>query len=165
VCILKKLEGTEFLPRFKFTLRVRTCFAFTGQTEESVALTVKVNVPVAVVVPDMTPPALRLSPTGSVPQETFHVYGTVPPVAARTVEYCVPVSPDGRVAVPMDRGGIGVTVTVAVANTVRSATLIAVTTEVVIVETAGAVNNPVLEIWPADAFQVTAVLLVLLTVA
>ena len=57
------------------------------------------------------------------------------------------------------------TVTIAVANTVRSATLIAVTTEVVIVETAGAVNNPVVEILPTEAFQVTAVLLVLLTVA
>jgi hypothetical protein len=86
MCISKKLEGTEFVLRFKFTFRVRTCFAFSGQTEESVALTVNVNVPVALVVPEITPPALRLSPTGSVPQETFHVYGAVPPVAAKTAE-------------------------------------------------------------------------------
>jgi hypothetical protein len=65
----------------------------------------------------------------------------------------------------MDRGGTGVTVTMAVANTVRSARLAAVTTAVVVVETAGAVNNPVLEILPSEVFQMTAVLLVLLTVA
>jgi hypothetical protein len=65
----------------------------------------------------------------------------------------------------MYRGGTGVTVTIAVANTVGLAKLTAVTTAVVVVETAGAVNNPVLEIWPTEAFQVTAVLLVLLTVA
>jgi hypothetical protein len=65
----------------------------------------------------------------------------------------------------MDRGGTGVTVTMAVANTVGSAKLTAVTTAVVVVETAGAVNNPALEILPSEVFQLTAVLLVLLTVA
>jgi hypothetical protein len=86
VCILKKLEGTEFVPRFKFTFRVRACFVFSGQTEESVAWTLKVNEPVAVVVPEIVPFALRLSPAGSAPQEIFHLYGGVPPVAVNTVE-------------------------------------------------------------------------------
>jgi hypothetical protein len=65
----------------------------------------------------------------------------------------------------MDRGGTGVTVTIAVANAVLSATLVAVTTDVVVAEIEGAVNNPLLEIFPSEAFQVTAVLPVLLTVA
>jgi hypothetical protein len=71
---------------FKFTFRVKTCFAFSGRAEESVAWTLKVNAPVAVVVPEIVPPALRVSPTGSAPQETFQVYGGIPPVAVKTVE-------------------------------------------------------------------------------
>jgi hypothetical protein len=86
VCILKKLDGTEFVPKFKFTFRVRACFVFSGQTEESVTWTLKVNEPVAVVVPEIVPFAFRLSPAGSAPQEIFHRYGGVPPLAAKTVE-------------------------------------------------------------------------------
>jgi hypothetical protein len=81
------------------------------------------------------------------------------------VEYGVPLSPVGRVVVPIERAGTGVTVTVAVADAVLSATLVAVITAVVFVVTAGAVNNPAVEIFPVDAFQVTAVSLVLMTVA
>jgi len=65
----------------------------------------------------------------------------------------------------MERAGTGVTVTIAVANAVRSATLVAVITAVVVVLTAGAVYNPALETLPTVAFQVTAVSLVFVTVA
>src|SRR5258708_33889127 len=103
VCILKKLEGTEFVPRFKFTFKVRACFVFSGQTEESVAWTLKVNEPVAVVVPEIVPFALRLSPAGSAPQEIFHLYGGVPPVASNTLAERGPVTPCGKARVPTGR--------------------------------------------------------------
>ena len=52
----------------------------------SVTLAVKLDVPVAVGVPEITPAALRDSPDGSVPLERMlHVYGVVPPVAASVV--------------------------------------------------------------------------------
>jgi hypothetical protein len=47
-------------------------------------------------------------------------------------------------------------VTVALADLEVDATLVAVTVTVVVVETTGAVNKPVLEIVPAVAAQVTA---------
>jgi hypothetical protein len=48
---------------------------------ESVTATVKLKVPVAVGVPEMTPLADRLSPVGSVPEESDQVYGGDPPLA------------------------------------------------------------------------------------
>ena len=66
---------------------------------------------------------------------------------------------------PMERAGTGITVTIAVADAVRSTTLVAVMTAVVVVLTAGAVYNPALETLPTVAVQVTAVSLVLRTVA
>ena len=55
--------------------------------------------------------------------------------------------------------------TVALADFEVDATLIAVTVTVVVVDTTGAVNKPVLEIVPALADQVTAWFEVLATVA
>ena len=49
----------------------------------SVALTVKLEVPAVVGVPEMVPLALRFSPAGSEPVDTDQVYGGEPPVAAR----------------------------------------------------------------------------------
>ena len=48
----------------------------------SVAFTVKLAVPAVVGVPEMVPLVPRLSPAGSVPVDTDHVYGGEPPVAA-----------------------------------------------------------------------------------
>ncbi len=48
----------------------------------SLTVTVKVNVPLAVGVPEITPlPAARLTPVGRVPFVTDQVYAGVPPVA------------------------------------------------------------------------------------
>jgi hypothetical protein len=44
---------------------------------------VKLDVPVAVGVPEITPVAVRVSPAGSVPLAIDQEYGGVPPVAAR----------------------------------------------------------------------------------
>jgi hypothetical protein len=47
----------------------------------SVTRTVKFEVPAVVGVPEIVPAAESASPAGSVPAETFHEYGDVPPVA------------------------------------------------------------------------------------
>lgn len=47
----------------------------------SVTVTVKLEVPAVVGVPEITPAALRLNPAGKVPDVTDHVYGAVPPAA------------------------------------------------------------------------------------
>jgi hypothetical protein len=44
----------------------------------------------------MTPPADKLSPAGNVPLDNDHVYGGVPPVAARLRLYAVPTCPFGK---------------------------------------------------------------------
>jgi hypothetical protein len=54
---------------------------------ESIAWTVKLKVPEAVGVPEMTPvPLLSDRPVGSDPLVIDHVYGEVPPLAAKVVE-------------------------------------------------------------------------------
>ena len=60
---------------------------------------------------------------------------------------------------------VGVTVTLAEAVFVESAWLVAVTVAVVVELTVGAVNNPPLEMVPAEAFQVTPVFVEPLTLA
>ena len=53
-----------------------------GQLLASVAVIVKLKVPAAVGVPEMTPVvALSVKPFGSAPIETVKVYGPVPPTA------------------------------------------------------------------------------------
>ncbi|HEY3838649.1 MAG TPA: hypothetical protein VGL72_18855 [Bryobacteraceae bacterium] len=61
----------------------------------SVTLTVKLDDPVAVGVPEIVPPA-RLSPTGRDPAATDHVYGGDPPVALSVWEYPTPIMPAGN---------------------------------------------------------------------
>ena len=47
----------------------------------SVAVTVKVDVPAVVGVPEMMPPLVIDNPAGSDPAVTLNVYGAVPPLA------------------------------------------------------------------------------------
>jgi hypothetical protein len=67
------------------------------------------------------------------------VYGSVPPVAPKVAEYFVPTRAFCKLVVVMLKAAIGVTVTVEVEDFERSAELVAVTTAVVSVVTAGAV--------------------------
>ena len=52
----------------------------------SVTRTVKLKVPAAVGVPEMTPLPLSVNPVGSVPLAIDQVYGNVPPFATRVAE-------------------------------------------------------------------------------
>ena len=70
----------------------------------SVTVTSKFEVPAVVGVPEMTPALLIASPAGSDPVDSDQLYGVVPPVAARVVEYAVPTVPPGSVVVEMASG-------------------------------------------------------------
>ena len=63
--------------------------------EAFVALTVKLNVPVAVGVPDIVPFAARDKPPGNVPLAISQAIGVVP-VAASVWLYAVPSTPPGK---------------------------------------------------------------------
>ena len=75
-----------------------------------VAVTVKVNVPATVGVPEITPVvALRVNPSGKSPEETSQVIGAVP-VAARVVLYDTPVAPLGKVVVVITGGAASISI-------------------------------------------------------
>ena len=72
--------------------------------EASFAVIVRLEVPVAVGVPLMTPVAgLRARPEGRVPAVMLKVYGVVPPVACTVVVYGVPMVPPGGFALTIAR--------------------------------------------------------------
>jgi hypothetical protein len=72
-------------------------------------LTVKPADPGAVGVPDIAPPAERVSPAGRDPEATDHEYGGDPPDAPSVWEYAAPAVPAGKDEVVTDKAG-GLTV-------------------------------------------------------
>src|ERR1700677_1972429 len=68
----------------------------------SVTCTVKLNVPDAVGVPASTPPVVRVSPAGTCPATTDHVYGLVPDAADSSVKYSTPTVPSAKLVVVTD---------------------------------------------------------------
>ena len=69
------------------TVMLKALVAFCGEPAESDTCAVKLETPIAVGVPEMTPvPLFRDKPEGSEPLDIDHVYGGVPPLAARVVE-------------------------------------------------------------------------------
>jgi hypothetical protein len=65
-----------------FTTILNACVSLTPFA--SVTCTVKLNVPVAVGLPEITPvPLFKLNPAGKLPENRLHVSGAVPPVAAK----------------------------------------------------------------------------------
>jgi hypothetical protein len=63
---------------------------------ESFTCTVKAEVPACVGVPEIRPEPEMVSPTGKLPFITDQLYGPVPPVAAKVVEYAVWGAPPGK---------------------------------------------------------------------
>ena len=107
-----------------------SCFvAVSAGLPESATWTVKVDVPVAVGVPEITPLLLRLKPLGSVPEAKLHVRAPAPPLACRVTEYAAPTVPAVRGEVVATVGG-GVTITLTDTDFVASATEVAVTVAV-----------------------------------
>ena len=75
--------------------------------DESVASMLTSNVPGTAGVPVIVPSGDRARPGGRGPDARDHVYGPVPPTAARGAEYGAPSVPEGRSVVVMhtDCGG------------------------------------------------------------
>jgi hypothetical protein len=78
-------------------VRVSDCVAVCAVgVVESVTLAMKLNGPDAVGVPEIVPVAAdSVRPPGKAPELTLQLYGVVPPVAARVVEYATPACPEG----------------------------------------------------------------------
>jgi hypothetical protein len=77
--------------------------AFVSLPPPFVAFTVKLNVPVAEGVPEITPAVERVKPVGNEPLSRVHVIG-VEPVAVRVWLYAVPSTPPGKVVVVIAGG-------------------------------------------------------------
>src|SRR5579871_337291 len=60
----------------------------------SVALILKLNVPVAVGVPVIVPLPFNVKPVGNDPEPKENVYGPVPPLALKAAKYATPTCPD-----------------------------------------------------------------------
>ena len=79
---------------------------------------VKADGPTAVGVPESTPLALRVRPSGKVPLVSANVYGAVPPVAVKIWLYGVPitgvVSEDGEITIETDAVAVPLTAMVCV---------------------------------------------------
>jgi hypothetical protein len=71
---------------------------------ESVAVTVKEDVPVWVAVPERSPAGVSVKPDGGDPAVTAKVTAPVPPVAVMACEYATPAVPDGSVVGERVRG-------------------------------------------------------------
>ena len=78
------------------------CVAVTAGDSASATLTVNALLPVAVAVPEITPPAFKTSPIGREPEEMLHVYGATPPVAVNVVEYATVVTAVGTLVVEIE---------------------------------------------------------------
>jgi hypothetical protein len=65
----------------------------------SVTVTVKVDVPIVVGVPEISPAELNDNPAGKLPVVTANVYGLVPPVATTDWLYPTVCEPFGNVVV------------------------------------------------------------------
>lgn len=116
--------------------------------------------------PDINPLFLsRARPCGKAPEWIVHWYGPDPPLAERVALYGTSSVPTGNpliVIASFDRGTI---VTSENAKLSNWAALVAVIITFVGDATVGATNKPALEIIPALADQLTAVLLVEVSVA
>ncbi len=98
-------------PELAATILSVSCRA--ADPAEFCAVTVKVYLPVAVGVPEITPAALRVSPAGRLPELTDHVMGVVP-VAVKTALYAVPAVPEERLVVVIEGlpGTVGVAIVI-----------------------------------------------------
>lgn len=86
------------------TVNVTVLIIETIGDSESVTVSVTGTAPAAVGVPVIVDPETA-SPAGR--PDTVHVYGAVPPVADKVVEYGVPTAPAGSEVVPIASGDGG----------------------------------------------------------
>src|SRR5271165_4368389 len=84
-------------------VRFKDAVAVAGVVCESATCTVKLAVPVAVGVPEISPEVERVSPTGRLPETTDQVYGGTPPEAASEALYGTLTEPEVNEDVVIDR--------------------------------------------------------------
>ena len=77
---------------------------------ESLAWTVKLEVPAVVGVPEIAPAPLMANPAGKLPEETLQVMVPTPPLDWRVAVYAALTTPLGRVVVVMTSLGLMVMV-------------------------------------------------------
>jgi hypothetical protein len=121
---------------------------------ESVAVTVKLMGPVAapVGVPEITPVlGLIVSPVGSAPTVTAHVYGATPPAAARLWLYEVPRVPPASVEVVTLRVGAVIVMLRLLVTLLAGLSESLTFTVKLLVPTKGPVGVPVIA--PEEAFR------------
>jgi hypothetical protein len=88
-----------------WTTRLSDWLATAGVVSESMAETVKLNVPLCEGVPASAPEfVFSVMPEGRVPEARLHLYGVCPPVAVNVVEYTVPELVLGTLVVVIDNG-------------------------------------------------------------
>jgi hypothetical protein len=98
------LKGVDTAITARLSDRVAVCVV--GKDESS-TFTVKVSVPGAVNVPSIWPvAAFKVKPLGRTPERIDQVYGVVPPVADRVVEYIPPTLPAGMEVVDICNAGL-----------------------------------------------------------
>ena len=86
---------------------VRALVADICGDDVSVTFTVNDEVPDVVGVPEIFPVVpVKVKPAGRDPDRIDHVYGVVPPVAAKVPEYATPTVPFGSDVVEIDSGAI-----------------------------------------------------------
>ena len=85
-----------------------TVNCFSAAAESYTALTVNVNVPVLVGVPEIVPDVLKVSPSGRFPDDTDHAAPDV--LDVRAAEYAVPKMPEGSSVVVIVIVGVWLTV-------------------------------------------------------
>lgn len=87
------------LPAVVLIVMLRACFAVCAGDSKSVACTVKEKDPLAVGVPEITPPDEIAKPVGKVPLANVQLYGLTPPLAVSVWLYAVLSVALGRVVV------------------------------------------------------------------
>jgi hypothetical protein len=115
-------------------VKVRDCVARCIGEDASVTWATKENCPDWAVEPEIIPFGPKLIPDGKVPEVRVHAYGVVPPLAPKAKPYALPVVPAGTLELAMvsEFAAGGFTVTVAAAEMMGAATLVAVIVAVVL---------------------------------
>jgi hypothetical protein len=98
IVVVEIARGCNAAAIDKFNVSAAMLFAV------SFTCTVNEKLPDALGMPEMIPADARFNPDGTVPDTTLQLYGLIPPLAIRAVEYELPAIPLGIVVLEIARG-------------------------------------------------------------